>query len=310
MPRKAQEIWIGLFAIVGLLLLGVLILTFSELYKATTTYYTVSAHFKTATGIEKGTPVRLMGLSVGEVERVWIDEGIVKMILKVDIDYHIKSDAQLVIKSRGILGDYYLEFDAGTLEVADLATDGTAGPIEGRPPVTEEIVEDVRRLVGALSNMATDEETQKKVKQALDTLAESVEKVPELIEEARKAASDAGVLISDARGLISDFTNVAEQAKQLSENLDKKLTKWGDNIGLVTDSLLVNAQELQTSLVNLNTILQRLQQIDEQKVYSEVISALKHAQRLMSEVENTLDYFRTYPQVFLWGTEEEAEGEE
>jgi len=303
MARKRQELWVGVFVTIGLCLLAGLIVWFGKLRRVGQSYYRLTAYFTSATGITPGTPVRHMGLPVGEVESLAIDKAKVKMILKIDRKCDIPVDAQLSTRIIGVMGDYYLEFDSGTPEAGLLPKDGSAPPIEGRPPAIDEIMDKLRDVVTALSDFATEEETWDKLKSGIETLSQAIDKTPGLVAAAQETTAEVRQLVGEVRGLVQEIAQLAQETRTFTANLDARVAEVGKDVAELARSLLANANQLQQSLEVLNSMLQRVEKIDEQQVLREVLVVLARGQQLIDEVENTVRYFRRYPGAFVWGVE-------
>ncbi len=303
MARKRQEVWVGVFVIIGLSLLAGLIIWFGKLRTLGQDYYRLTVHFTSATGIKPGTPVRHMGIDVGEVESLGIKGLKVQMILKVNREFDIPVDAQLSTKIHGVMGDYYLEFDSGTPEAGFLPKDGTAPPIEGKPPAIDEIMDKLRDVVTALSDFATEEGTWDKLKSGIETLSQAIDKTPGLVAEAQETTAEVQQLVVEVRGLVKEITQLAQETRTFTANLDARVGEVGQDVAELARTLLANASQLQQSLQTLNTVLQRVEKIDEQKVVRKVLVVLGEFEQLAREAKNTIRYLQRYPQAVFWGVE-------
>ncbi len=76
-------------------------------------YYSLQASFTSVTGLRKDTKVEISGVQVGKVESIHLEDyqAIVNLLIKNDIE--IQDDAIASIKTKGILGDQYIEILPG-----------------------------------------------------------------------------------------------------------------------------------------------------------------------------------------------------
>ena len=73
------------------------------------------ARFEKVTGLKQGNPVSMLGLEIGKVDAMEINQEDLKAVvtLQVDKDIVIYDDAIASIKTEGLIGDRYLEIDPG-----------------------------------------------------------------------------------------------------------------------------------------------------------------------------------------------------
>jgi len=110
MEKSRLETKVGLFVLLGLVLLGVLMIQFSKgtsLFRGT---YTVRLHTDNVGGLKQKSSVLLAGVAVGTVEQIQLaaDGKSVTVFLKIYKDYPIYGDARFVIEQAGFLGDQFV----------------------------------------------------------------------------------------------------------------------------------------------------------------------------------------------------------
>jgi phospholipid/cholesterol/gamma-HCH transport system substrate-binding protein len=77
--------------------------------------YLVYARFESVAGLETGNPVKMLGLKIGRVEKLRMDQEnqVALAELKIDKDVTIYDDAFASIKMQGLMGDNYVGIDPG-----------------------------------------------------------------------------------------------------------------------------------------------------------------------------------------------------
>lgn len=95
-------------------LIVVMVFQFGELSALWQKSYQVAVHFEAATGIHAGSPVKMSGLTIGEVREVALDQqrGGVGVILDIKERYQLRADAKALL-SASLLGDSVIEFTPG-----------------------------------------------------------------------------------------------------------------------------------------------------------------------------------------------------
>jgi phospholipid/cholesterol/gamma-HCH transport system substrate-binding protein len=77
--------------------------------------YPVIAKFTSVTGLRAGNPVDILGIEVGRVERIFMDQETQQAVVEMKIKKGIKiyDDAIASVKTQGLIGDSYLSIDPG-----------------------------------------------------------------------------------------------------------------------------------------------------------------------------------------------------
>jgi len=110
MDKSRLEIKVGLFVLIGLVLVAAALIQFSKgtsLFRGT---YELRLHAANVGGIKERAGVLLAGVEVGSVSKIKLaDDGkSVTILLKIYKDYPIYHDARFVIESAGFLGDQFV----------------------------------------------------------------------------------------------------------------------------------------------------------------------------------------------------------
>jgi phospholipid/cholesterol/gamma-HCH transport system substrate-binding protein len=77
--------------------------------------YSLFARFNTVSGLRAGSPVNMLGIEVGRVGRLTMDQKDQKAVVEIRIQKDIKvyDDAIASIKTEGLIGDMFLSIDPG-----------------------------------------------------------------------------------------------------------------------------------------------------------------------------------------------------
>ena len=125
MRKIPAETVVGIFVVIGLLSVGYMTLKLGKLDLIGGKYYDLKAHFSSISGLKPGAPVEMLGIQIGKVKEFTMDQedqvAIVEMKIRSDIK--IYQDAIAAIKTSGLIGDKYINIDAGGSE--DVMKPGT-----------------------------------------------------------------------------------------------------------------------------------------------------------------------------------------
>jgi phospholipid/cholesterol/gamma-HCH transport system substrate-binding protein len=115
MKKYKVETIVGIFVFLGLLCIGYMTVKLGKVSFFQDEYYPITAKFISVTGLREGNPVDIMGIEVGRVEKITMDQENQKAIVEIKIKKGVKiyDDAIASIKTEGLMGDQYISIDPG-----------------------------------------------------------------------------------------------------------------------------------------------------------------------------------------------------
>ena len=116
MQRSKNDIWVGLFVLIGAV--AILFLALQSANLLTLSFqktYAVSAKFDNIGGLKPKAAVKSAGVVVGRVDSILFDDKFyqAKVIVALESQYVFPKDSSLKILTSGLLGDQYLGIEAG-----------------------------------------------------------------------------------------------------------------------------------------------------------------------------------------------------
>jgi len=129
MQRSKNDVWVGLFVLVGAVALLFLALQSANLLSLSfQDSYRVVAKFDNVGGLKPKAAVRSAGVVVGRVEKIVFDDKSfqARVTLALESRYAFPKDSSLKILTSGLLGEQYLGMEAGA-DAKNLAADDTIG---------------------------------------------------------------------------------------------------------------------------------------------------------------------------------------
>lgn len=163
--KKSRLEWkVGLFVLIGLVLLGLLLLQFSKGLTFFVPTYRIYLHAQDVGGVKKNAGVLMSGVQIGSVSDIQLapDGKSVTMTLRIYRDFMVHKDAVFTIDQSGFLGDQYVSIrpqqNAGPV-YHDGETARTEKPfnlqefIGSSGAIIERVDQTVRRLDQAISNI-------------------------------------------------------------------------------------------------------------------------------------------------------------
>ena len=309
MAKKSSEIWVGVFVVIGILLLVGMTLKIEKFRIGTKTGYPLNIYFDSAAGLSQNAQVRVAGVPVGSVEKVALEQGKARVTFHLPYKITIYKDAKAYLKSEGFLGEKYVEITSGTPGNPKLEPNGVVE--QGSPPAdveqflanmsavredlqevikplgdvlkaidprkVEQIVSNVDKFSGHLTSLAKDsKETIEKAKGAFSSIEDIGEKV-------KKGEGTLGKLITDET-IYRDAKEVVEKVKGTAEtlkNVSDKIERGEGTLGkLIQDESLYN--EAKETLQSIKGIAEKVEKGEG------TIGKLVNDDTLIKEVEKTM----------------------
>ncbi|MEO8119048.1 MAG: outer membrane lipid asymmetry maintenance protein MlaD [Rhodoferax sp.] len=126
MQRSKNDVWVGLFVLIGAVAILFLALQAANLLTLNfQSSYLVNAKFDNVGGLKPKAAVRSAGVVVGRVEEIAFDDKSfqARVTLAMESRYVFPKDSSLKILTSGLLGEQYLGIEPGADEKTLLAGD-------------------------------------------------------------------------------------------------------------------------------------------------------------------------------------------
>ncbi len=116
MKKFDLELTIGLFIIAGMICLGYLSIKLGKMEVIGGKGYDMYALFSDTGGLKSGSPIIIAGVDVGRVKSITLDNYQARVILHLTENVKIQEDAIASIKTKGLIGEKYVEITPGGSE--------------------------------------------------------------------------------------------------------------------------------------------------------------------------------------------------
>lgn len=126
MQRSKNDVWVGMFVIIGAVAILFLALQSANLLSLNfQSTYRVSAKFDNVGGLKPKAAVRSGGVVVGRVETLTFDDKSfqARVTLALESRYAFPKDSSLKILTSGLLGEQYIGIEAGAADTNLVAGD-------------------------------------------------------------------------------------------------------------------------------------------------------------------------------------------
>lgn len=116
MQQNKNDVWVGLFVVIGIAALLFLALKAANLLQINfNPTYQVTARFDNIGGLKPRSAVRSAGVVVGRVESIGFDDQSFQanVVIAMDARYAFPKDSSLKILTSGLLGEQYIGVEPG-----------------------------------------------------------------------------------------------------------------------------------------------------------------------------------------------------
>jgi phospholipid/cholesterol/gamma-HCH transport system substrate-binding protein len=116
MKKFDLELSVGFFLIIGIVCLGYLSVKLGGMDFLGSQGYELEAVFSNSGGLKSGSAVVIAGVDVGRVKGVLLDNYEARVSMDIPHGLEIQEDAIVSIKTRGLIGEKYVEITPGGSE--------------------------------------------------------------------------------------------------------------------------------------------------------------------------------------------------
>ncbi len=279
MAGFTTEAKVGAFVLIGLLILGYMSVRLGGFKIGQEESYEVFAVFPTASGLKIGVPVEIAGIEVGLVKGIALEDGQARVRMNVRADVPLPIDSRAVIRTKGVLGDKYVELSPGTKGAPMIEPGGrlvqASSPADVDQLISKvsAIAEDIKRVTSSLSDAIGGEEGSNNIKQTVANMREMSETLAKLVKENNEYLNTTfqnfAEFSSDLRGMSANNKDniqaILVSFRDASDKMTRTLTAMQDitekiNRGEGTIGALVNDT---TTVESLNSTMASLKDISE-----------------------------------------------
>ncbi len=298
--RTLQEGSVGLFALLGLILFGGLVIWLRGGVLGQKTYQ-IQATFKDVSGLQIGAPVRYRGVAVGKILDLQPGSNGVKVFLELSsTDLRIPKNSKVQINRYGLIGEASVDITPSrTLSDQALAIDPTSAEcpdknliICNNDAITGETGSQLVEALTKLSNAYSDPEFVQNLSDAFASVSVAGGKVAKLTDEFRLFSKTARQEIGGTSEALGSINQAAQDASQLMRNVNTVVAENRNDLNRVinnTANLVANLDGLVAE--NRGNVINTLNSLE--KTSDEVRTVAIGLGKTVNEVNKGLDALDT-----------------
>ena len=290
------EFKVGMFTLVAAATLGYMLFVLSpDSFESNQkkTYYTILID---AAGIIPKTHVKTNGVTVGKVKAIELEANTTRIRMDVDADVKIPVGSKIEVRTRGLLGDVFLEIiraadsgeyikDGGLLPKSEDTVD-----MQALVSLVGTIAKDVKRITGSIAGViGTDEGqvTMKSIIANIDSLTADLKVTSAAI---RGAVGDRP---DDMKDIVTNFRDGVAQLKEFSASLSEVLDDENkDKINRILASFDESMNDVKGASRNIKLIAEKVEKgegtlgrlVNDDTAMAEIEGAIKDIREVLSPV--------------------------
>jgi len=239
----SSEAKVGLFVLVGFIILGYMSVQVGKGGLGLKKGYTVDVFFDNVAGLGRDASVQIAGVEVGRVESIRLKDGRALVTLRIAPEVQLEKDVTAAIKTHGVLGDKYVDIIPGSKGQAFLEPGSMISLTERSADIDKLltqaalIAEDIKLLTGSLSKVLAGEQGQ----QSLSAI----------IENTRLLTQNLNALVMNNEAALRA---TLDNSRELTGSLNQVVANNSDKITQVLDGLKGASQQMQNTFASLNDI--------------------------------------------------------
>jgi phospholipid/cholesterol/gamma-HCH transport system substrate-binding protein len=286
-----KETKVGIFFVLGLILLAIFTFKVEDLGKLFRRRYTVYTSFKHASGLEVGDPVAVIGVKVGAITDLTLKDNRVTVEMELQGNIHIYPGAQANVEWAGLLGRKYVDITMGdtTQKPLDNGTliqgidSPTVGDVMGR---IDKVAGSVEGLMGG-DTMQSLKELGPKITRVLDNAAT-------ISDDLAQGKGTIGQLMA-SDDMYKKLNAIADQLQATSVQLNDMVAKANSQIGPILDDVKAATPQLKDTVASINKFVDDFNKgegtlpmlVKDPEVYNSLKQTVANLQGFSDKLNNT-----------------------
>lgn len=264
MIKNSTEFKVGIFAVAVIALLAWATVRVGDKTAVHGRGYKLKVVFSNATGLKLKAPVELAGVDVGVVKDIELldsREALVTLVLSDKVK--LPDDSSAILRTRGFLGETYVEIVPGTTGKPVLQKDSQipyasrTGDINSLVDQFNQIAEDIKHVTGSLRTMVGDDETAP-INRIVNNLDEFTKSIRDLTvrnsENVDRVSANLADMTEQLREIVASGRQNVEESMERIASISRKIDEGKGTVGrLVNDEETVD--KLNEAVDNLNQAL-------------------------------------------------------
>jgi len=187
MNNYGAEIKVGLFVLIGIIILSYMSLKVGKFDFGKKKGYSIDAYFDNVSGLNRDVPVEIAGIEVGSVDTIQLDKKRARVTMNLNSGISIPSDSRASIRTKGIMGDKFIEITPGTKRLQPLKDGDVIGETYSPAGIDEliatisDVAIDIKKVSSSFGSVLGEKDGESKMKGILENLNTTTESLNRMI---------------------------------------------------------------------------------------------------------------------------------
>ena len=251
MAKLTPEAKVGIFVLIGIILLVYMSLRVGGIQFGRAEGYEVYIRLDSAAGLDNDASVRVAGVEIGRVKGIVLQNNKAKVVLRINPDVKIGKDFTAVLKTKGLLGERYVELIPGSPNAPSLEAGGeitrvtTYTDLDKLISILSDAATDIRKVSESLSNALGGREGQATLKNIVTNIEEITERLNNIVKRNDEKFAR----------IVNNFELFSKILKEQGPEITGGLKAVADNLNQL---IAENKEPLRDGIDNLRTATAKL----------------------------------------------------
>ena len=261
MVNFSTEARVGAFVLGSVALLAFMSLRLGGFQFGADAGYNLTVKLESAAGLDREASVRIAGVEVGRVREITLEDSRARLTLRMNPGVEVGRDFSAVLKTKGLLGEKYLELIPGEAGAMPIAAGGeithvrTYADMDKLITQLSEVAADIKKVSESMSEaLGTDEG-----KQSLKNIVRNVEEVTAGVntiiarndEKLNRIMTNLDEFTTNLKG---ETPKITASLREVADNLNKVITENREDFRAGIVNLRLASAKLEETLDTINTV--------------------------------------------------------
>lgn len=291
MAKLSAEAKVGLLVLVGSVLLLYMIFAVGKYQFGEKKGYTLQAAFDSVAGLDTKAAVRMAGVKIGLVESVELEDSRAKVTMRIDPEVKIVRGTEAVIKTKGLLGEKYVEFvPVKQGKPQQPSTAGESTYHDGERVQATVSPSDIDKLINQVSSISDD------IKKVTETLGQvlgserGARSLEDILGNLRQTTEN---IKNFSFTLQNDGSEVVVRLNELVASLNGVVGENRDNLKVTMENIKEASKSAEMALASIDNAVRKIDRgegtlgklVNEEGVYNSIDNAAKGISDYTSRIE-------------------------
>lgn len=278
MPDLTREFKVGILFIGAISLLVYFVLRTDDRPFGMSKGYQLLTTVQSAEGVIQGSAVEIAGVQIGSVRKIELTpDGKATIELEIDPKFKLPSDTKIALKTRGMLGDRYVQIIPGTSETllqagGEITQFEKGMDIDALTARADTISKDIEAITAEMKSILTSDENKASIETILKNSASLSGDLSKLTQNTER----------DLARVVKDVSELTNQMKSILAHADTIIDVTGTGVQAQMKSLEALTTRLDATMKDVQSVTSKLERGEG------TIGALLNDRSLVDQVEQTV----------------------